>query len=154
MTQVASSDQSKAWQWLANGWHALRDAAVSAITYFTPQKDDSSAPRWSVLAGDVSEHRDRVTVELEIPGMEKADLDIQVHNDRLHVRGEKRSSATHTEGAVVITERAYGRFERSIPLPCAVTAEGSEATYKRGVLTVVLNKDKGRNPRRITVKRS
>ncbi len=156
MAQPTSSDTetSKAWQWLVNGWHNLRDKAVSAVTYFTPQREqEQKAQRWGVLATDITEQKNAVHVELELPGMDKADLSVEVHDDRLVVSGEKRTSATRHEGSLVVTERAYGSFQRVIPLPCDVQSDGTKAAYKNGVLSVTMPKDRSHQPRSIEIKR-
>ena len=107
MADATPTESSRAWQWLVNGWHALRDAAVSAVTYFTPHaQEDSTSQRWGVVATDVSDTNDTVAVELELPGMAKEDLSVDVQNQRLIVSGEKRTSAIRREGSAVITERA------------------------------------------------
>lgn len=156
MAQPTSNNHeaSKAWQWLVNGWHALRDKAVSAVTYFTPQREqDEKSQRWGVLATDITEQKDAIHVELELPGMEKADLSVEVHGDRLIVSGEKRSSATRHEGSLVVTERAYGSFQRVIPMPCEVQSDGTKAAYKDGVLSVTMPKDRSGQPKSIQIKR-
>jgi len=152
-TTQQHSDSTRAWQWLMNGWHALRDKAVSALTYFSPasESDATTSQRWGVLATDVSEHKDTVSVELELPGMKKADLTVEVHENSLLVRGEKRFSATRNEGSLRVTERAFGKFQRVIPLPCKVTRAGTEAEYKKGVLSVTMPKDRSQSPRSIEV---
>ena len=156
MTQAVSTDNaesSKAWQWLMNGWHALRDKAVSAVTYFTPERaQDQASQRWGVLATDVTEQRKAVHVELELPGMEKADLSVKVHKDRLVVSGEKRTSDTRHEGSLVVTERAYGSFARVIPMPCEVVSDGTKASYKDGVLSVTIPKARALQARSIPIK--
>ena len=44
---VGQADAANAWQWLVNGWHALRDKAVSAVTYFTPEREqEAKSQRW------------------------------------------------------------------------------------------------------------
>ncbi len=154
MAQVTRTEaqNNKAWQWLVNGWHALRDKAVSAVTYFAPaddrQEDDQ---RWGVLAADISEGKNSLHVELELPGMEKADLSVQVQDHQLVVSGEKRVSDTRREGSIVVTERAFGRFQRTIALPCEVESEGTRASYKNGVLSIDLPKDRSRHPKAIPI---
>ena len=151
-TPENNQESSRAWQWLVDGWHALRDKAVSAVTYFTPEREqEQKSQRWGVIASDITEHRDNVTVELEVPGMEKADLSVEVHGDRLVVSGEKRTSETRHEGSLVVTERAYGSFKRVLPLPCEVQSDGTTAKYKSGVLTVTMPKDRSANPRAIPI---
>ena len=154
-TTHQQGESARAWQWLMNGWHALRDKAVSALTYFTPADDTtahSNSQRWGVLASDISEHEDYVSVELELPGMNKADLTVEVHQTSLLVSGQKRYSETRKEGSMVVTERAFGQFQRVIPLPCEVTTQGTKADYKKGVLSVTMPKDRSQQPRRIEVR--
>jgi len=137
-----------------NGWHALREKAVSAVTYFTPQRDQEQASqRWGVLATDVTEQKKAVHVELELPGMEKADLSVEVHKDRLVVSGEKRTSDTRREGSLVVTERAFGAFQRVIPMPCEVASDGTKAVYKDGVLSVTIPKLEALKARSIPIKK-
>lgn len=153
-TSTEHTDNSKAWQWLVNGWHALRDKAVSAVTYFTPERSqDEVSQRWGVLATDITEQKNAVHVELELPGMDKGDLAVEVHDDRLVISGEKRSSETRHEGSLVVTERAYGSFKRVIPLPCEVQNEGTTANYKRGVLSVTMPKSHALQPKSIPIQR-
>ena len=148
------TDSSKAWQWLMNGWHVLRDKAVSAVTYFTPQREqDQSSQRWGVVAIDITEQKGAIHLELELPGMDKKDLSVEVHNNRVVVSGEKHSSATRHEGSLVVTERAYGSFQRVIPMPCEVTSKGTKAVYKNGVLSVTVPKDTSLQPKAIEIKR-
>jgi HSP20 family protein len=153
-TSQSNQEASRTWQWLVDGWHALRDKAVSAVTYFTPQREqEQKSQRWGVIASDITEHKDAILVELEVPGMDKADLSVEVHGDRLVVSGEKRTSETRHEGSLVVTERAYGSFKRVLPLPCEVSNEGTKAKYRDGVLTVTMPKDRSANPRAIPISR-
>ena len=154
MTQSVPSQQESAttWQWLVDGWHALRDKAVSAVTYFTPQREqEAQSQRWGVLATDVAEHKQHVSVELELPGLEKNDLNVEVHKDRVVITGEKRTSTKRQEGSLVVTERAYGQFQRVIAMPCKVQSDGTEASYKNGVLNINVAKDKSLQPKSIPI---
>jgi len=149
-----SHESSRTWQWLVNGWHALRDKAVAAVTYFTPEREqEQKSQRWGVIATDITEQKDAVHVELEVPGMDKADLSVEVHGDRLVVSGEKRTSETRHEGSLVVTERAYGSFKRVLPLPCEVRSDGTTAKYRDGVLSVTMPKDRSASPRAIPIDR-
>jgi HSP20 family protein len=143
MAQVrlqGGSNSERAWEWLVSGWHALRDKAARAITYFAPDDEEQAGQRWGVLASDVVEQKATVEVELELPGMAKADLSVEVINDHLVVSGNRKTSDVRRQGALVITERAFGEFKRIIRLPCAVDAGGTKATYQDGILQVTLPK--------------
>ena len=68
-----------------------------------------------MLAADVQETDDEVTVRLEVPGMEAGDLDLEVIDQTLRVSGEKRVHSEDTRGRMDVLESAYGRFERLVP---------------------------------------
>ena len=152
-TERIKEDFGNTWKWLAEGWRNISAKATNALTYFSPAKSDESSPdmRWGLLAADVTEHDDHVVVELEAPGLAKDDIDVTVEDNRLLISGTKRFEAEHRDGAVRITERAFGSFQRVIPLPDKVTAHGAEASYKRGVLTLKVPKVAPSAERRIAV---
>jgi HSP20 family protein len=93
---------------------------------------------WGVLAAEVYDNDDSIAVRLEVPGMNREDFELQVLENILVVRGEKQARRERTEGQYRISECAYGRFERAIPLPAAVDAGKASASYRRGVLHVEL----------------
>ncbi|MDH5572313.1 MAG: Hsp20/alpha crystallin family protein [Gammaproteobacteria bacterium] len=157
-----SQGMRQAWQHLTEGWQQLRDRAGHALTRFNPlpgkhsghgSGDDLSyrGSRWGLLASDVDESGDSISVRLEAPGMEKDDFDLAVVNNHLLVRGEKHSQREQHKGHYHILECAYGSFERAIPLPAEVDENAARAKYKRGVLTVTLPKKKTAQRTRIEV---
>ena len=152
-TERIREDFGNTWRWLAEGWRNISAKAANALTYFRPNKPEESVAdiRWGVLAADVSEHDDHFVVELEAPGLSKEEIDVTVEDARVIVTGTKRYENERREGAMRITERAFGSFQRVIPLPETVTAEGSKATYKRGVLTVTVPKVAPVSSRKIAV---
>ena len=142
MTMRRLGDNFHPLSWLSEGWAALRDKAHGALTYFQPDEaeettsDETHPQRWGLAATDIVEHDDRFEVRMEIPGMDADDFDIQIIDDVLVVRGEKRVQRERKRGEFHIMERAYGRFERALRLPAAVDEARAEASYKRGVLRV------------------
>ena len=105
-----------------------------------------------MLGGDVFEDDKRVVVRVEVPGMDKKDLDIEVQGDVLVVRGEKRFERESSEGRYRVLQCAYGSFRRVVPLPTPVLADKATAKYKDGVLRVELPKVNTGKPRKLTVK--
>ena len=97
---------------------------------------------WSAISPrvDVVQDDKEVRVSVELPGMDEKDFDISLSNDVLTIRGEKKAEKEEKGKNYYRMERAYGAFERRIPLPAEVDADKAEATYQRGVLTVVLPK--------------
>ena len=134
---------------LQEGWQRLYRRAAGAITRFSPGKSaqtETSAGHglvsrsigWSVLAAEVFDSDDTVVVRMEAPGMDNQDFDIQVHDDYLVVQGEKQVEQEHTHGRYRVTECAYGRFERAIPLPENIDVDRASAKYRHGVLRIEL----------------
>lgn len=154
---------NRIWDNVAEGWEHLRERATHAITRFTPSHKGSEVEtaqdrimqrgaRWGLLTAEVQEKKDHVVVNLEAPGMDAEDFDLSVVDDYLVIRGEKHAQREHTEGRYHIMECAYGSFERAVPLPASVEEDKAKASYKRGVLSVTLPKNKHTQNRRIEVK--
>ncbi|MDD5319843.1 MAG: Hsp20/alpha crystallin family protein [Methylococcales bacterium] len=152
-----------AWEYLAEGWDSLTRRAANAITRFTTSetKDKHSDEEhkelanrnagWGVMAAEVFDDDDRVIVRLEVPGMEKNEFDLQVIDDVLIVKGEKRIQRERTEGHYHVKECAYGRFERAIGLPDEVDSDKAQADYKNGILRIELPKSANKRRKRIKV---
>lgn len=134
-------DLGQTWRWLADGWRSLSRKAANALTYFSPDKPETGAPgQWGLMAVDVSDRTDRMILELEAPGLDRDEIEVTVEVDRVIVTGTRSYSADRTEGAMHISERAFGRFQRVIPLPEKGATDGASAVYKRGVLTIEVPK--------------
>jgi HSP20 family protein len=105
---------------------------------------------WSGLAGnrtgqpmahvDVSETEKEVHVTAELPGFTEADLDVELTEQGLRIRGEKKDERETKDHQFHRTERMFGMVERLVPLPAEVQRDGVTATFKNGVLSVVLPK--------------
>ncbi|RMG35277.1 MAG: Hsp20/alpha crystallin family protein [Gammaproteobacteria bacterium] len=151
----------RAWSQVQAGWNNLVSKASNALTHFSHRKEDEadaqsrallrSSPEWGLLAAEVHESGDDVTVRLEVPGLEPADLDVEVVDRTLIVRGQKQISHERKEGRYHITECAYGSFERRLPLPAEVDPGQAKASYKKGVLTLELPKSEHEKVRRIPI---
>lgn len=103
---------------------------------------------------DVQETDEAIAVTAEVPGMKKDDIDITVSQGLLTLRGEKREEREEGEegGEYHRTERRYGRFEKTIPLPDYADEENIDATYKNGVLKLNIPKTEKARPKQIEVK--
>jgi HSP20 family protein len=138
------------------GWRELLTRSSGALTHFGTDgagnhESPHEFPRWSLLAAETWETAKSVVIRVEIPGMNESDLSIEVDGNALRVHGEKRSGTTRQRRRYHLTERAYGHFERTIPLPHGVDAEKAEVSYRDGVLTAILPKTDTLPPRRLTI---
>lgn len=100
---------------------------------------------------NIEELKDEYRITLEVPGMEKDDLDIQIKDDVLTISGEKKEDIKE-EGTLFRRERWFGKFTRSVTLPNDVNVDKIEAEYKNGVLTLHLPKSEEAKGKKIQVK--
>ena len=154
---------SRAWENLSEGWRELLSRSSNALTHFGQHKDEikvhgkedaantgselAGFPRWSLLAGEVEETAKEIVVRVELPGMDKADCSITIEGNLLRLSGEKRAVRETHNSTYHVMERAYGAFERTIPLPRNVAIDEARASFKNGVLTVHLPKQEASAPR-------
>lgn len=89
---------------------------------------------------DVVEMEKEIMISAELPGMEEKDIDISLHKNILTISGKKESEEIEKGKSFYRRERSYGSFRRSIELPEEVDEEKIEATYKKGILKVVVPK--------------
>ncbi|HRI92663.1 MULTISPECIES: Hsp20/alpha crystallin family protein [unclassified Candidatus Accumulibacter] len=141
------------WQNLAEGWRHLTHSASGAITHFTSGENTSLPAQtevddayylptrgWAMLGSNMFEDDKRLVVRLEVPGMDKQAMKVEIRDDVLVVSGEKHFERETTEGRYRMLQCAYGSFRRVVPLPVRVLADASKATYEGGVLRIELIK--------------
>ena len=115
------------------------------------------SPRGSQLlsvwnpALDLYEDKDNVIVKAELPGMKKEDIEISLHEGFLNLSGERKSEQKQEGAETYRSERWFGRFHRTISLPCGVDADKIKATYNDGILTVSLPKAEEAKPKQISI---
>jgi len=85
---------------------------------------------------DVVETDQEVKVTAELPGMDAQDVDVAVSHNVLTLKGEKKQEHEEKGEGYYRSERSYGSFQRSIPLPNTVETEKADATFSKGVLTI------------------
>jgi HSP20 family protein len=101
---------------------------------------------------DVRETENEIRIAVEMPGVAPDEVEIQLDDDVLTIRGEKRIERRDERENAHFTERAYGTFQRVLRLPFKVDPEQVQARFDNGVLTVTLPKPKGQDAsRRISV---
>jgi len=113
--------------------------------------DGNFVTSWSPRA-DVSENNESYVIKVELPGVNKNDVKITLHEKILTIKGEKKQEKEEKDRNFHRVERSYGSFERSFSLPSGVKSDKIDAAYKDGVLTVTLPKVEEAKPKEIEVK--
>ena len=89
--------------------------------------------------------------EVELPGVDKDDIDISVVGDVLTIKGERKADEESKDEDYYCCERSYGSFFRSITVPAAVDTKKIEASYENGVLEISLPKAPEVKPKKVEI---
>jgi HSP20 family protein len=109
--------------WRADRWPFVGNNATSAPAAWAPRID-------------VLERDNRLVTRVDLPGMKKDDVTVQVTDGHLELSGERKQEEEEKGDNFYRSERAYGRFYRAVPLPTGVKLEDVKATFADGVLEV------------------
>jgi HSP20 family protein len=102
-------------------------------------------------AVDIHETDDGFVIKAELPGVSKDDVSIEVHQNTLTLRGQRKHESAVKNERYHRVERTYGTFQRSFVLPAMVDQDKVQATYKDGVLELHLPKSEAAKPKRIAI---
>jgi len=111
----------------------------------------AQAPGRFVPSVDISEIGDSLILQLEVPGIEKDAIKVEVHQGVLTVSGEKKVERQSQGKGVYRSERVFGAFKRTFTLPDEVNPEQVTAKQENGVLTITLHKRPETKPRQVTI---
>lgn len=112
-----------------------------------PQKSVSSY----TPACDVEEKEGHYLMTIDLPGVSKEDVKIEINKNQLSISGQRKEERKEEKNGHHYVERYQGNFVRSFTLPTSVDAEKIEATYQNGVLSIALPKSEAVKPKRIQV---
>ncbi len=101
---------------------------------------------------DVAETKNDIVVKVELPGMDQRDIDISLSDGHLFIKGKKKQEKEEKEENYHFIERSYGNFTRSVQLPKEVKRDKISASYKNGVLKVVLPKSEEAKKKEVKIK--
>jgi HSP20 family protein len=96
---------------------------------------------------DVSEKKDNVEVKIDLPGVDKKNVDVLVFEDNVTLKVTKENKKEENSQNYFISERQNGVFQRVIPLPSLVNQEKAESEFKDGVLTITIPKLENQKPK-------
>jgi HSP20 family protein len=105
---------------------------------------------WAPLV-DVEETKDNIIARIELPGMKKEDIKVTLMNNILTISGERKHEAEEKGKTYYRIERTYGRFQRTIELPADVLSEKAKASYKDGILEMVVPKSEKAKEKEIAI---
>ena len=96
---------------------------------------------------DVRESDNETVIEAELPGMKKEDIEVSISNGALTIKAERREEKEKNRRGFYSLARSFSVFERTIPIPAGIDIDHVEASFKRGVLRVILPKTDGTRER-------
>ncbi|MFZ2102106.1 MAG: Hsp20/alpha crystallin family protein [Oricola sp.] len=135
--------------WPSGGFDDFRKEMDDLISGFFGGERRWPAPTkaWAGLpagivnpAIDVTENDEAITLTAELPGLAEEDVDLTVREGVMTLKGEKKHERDEEKDNVHVTERSYGSFQRSMPVPDRVDADKISAKFDKGVLKVVMPK--------------
>ncbi|MFP5228477.1 MAG: Hsp20/alpha crystallin family protein [Acidobacteriota bacterium] len=132
---------------------ALQNRMNSLFQEYNRQNEGESALTTAAFVPpvDIYEDEHKIALKLEVPGMKESDLDIQLENNVLTVKGERKFEKEEKEENFHRIERRYGSFYRSFTIPNTVNPDSVKASYDAGVLRIELQKRAEAKPKQIKV---
>ena len=113
-------------------------------------EEGAAAATWTP-AVDIYETLDTIVIKADLPGVVREDIEIQIDDNTLTLKGERRFSKDVQEESYLRIERTYGSFHRCFTLPATIHQEKIRAVCRDGVLELTLPKAEGSKPRRIAI---
>ena len=104
---------------------------------FSGHEFSGSTPNWSPQI-ESFERDGKLVFQADLPGMTKDDVSIDIEDDKIVIRGERRNQNEERKGGYYHTERRYGSFYRAFPIPRGVNAEEADASFRDGILEITM----------------
>jgi HSP20 family protein len=136
-----------------HGPRTLRDEMDRVFDDFfgmVPARSEKSAV-WSP-AVDIREDENNFVIEVDLPGMSKDDIHLEVEQNQLSIKGERRFEKKEEGESYHFVERSYGSFYRSFTLPKNVDTGAIAAGHKDGVLMITVPKAEEVKPKKVEIK--
>lgn len=134
-----------------NPWQELDTLSNRLQTVFGSDYPNSANGGSWAPSVNVEETSEALYLTAELPGMSTEDIELEVENNILTLRGEKAETRREEEGKYHLWERRGGTFQRSFTLPRAVQADEIEAEFRDGILNVTMPKAPEAKSRRISI---
>ena len=118
---------------------------------FSVMRGEGSS-NWAAMPIDMYQTDHEVVVKAALPGIQADEVQINVADDILTIKGEMKQAEEKKDKAWHIREQRWGAFERSVMLPTNVKADQARADFENGILTITLPKSEQSKPKTITIK--
>ncbi len=113
--------------WWPDFFEPFRAMGQQVAEWFQPRSDAKAA-------------ENGYHINLELPGVKREDIEIELHQGVMTVKGEKKFERTEEKAGYFFSERQYGKFQRTFRLPADASEEGVSAEFHDGVLSIVVPK--------------
>ena len=127
---------------VARMWEQLRGGPPGGMRFCPPQLEPPT---------DVYETADAVVILVEMAGIRNEEVEVEVQDDRLIVRGHRVDRRSARQRRYIQMEICHGSFERILPLPAQVNAEQAEVSYDDGFLEIILPKVSAQRAHRVRI---
>lgn len=102
-------------------------------------------------ACEIRDEEKNYLISVDVPGLSKKELEIEVKDNQLHVSGERKQKERTENEPVLRSERRYGKFSRTFALPQNVNTDAIQARFENGVLEIAVPKEEKARPKKITI---
>jgi HSP20 family protein len=117
----------------------------------SPFGEEEMAQGSWIPAVDIYETKESIVLNVELPGVTKEDIALEVKDSTLTIKGEKKLEKNVTEENFYRMERSYGSFTRAFTLPSTVQQDKVKAKFRDGILEIMLPKAEEAKPKQIKV---
>ncbi|MCE7934062.1 MAG: Hsp20/alpha crystallin family protein [Chlorobi bacterium CHB2] len=131
-------------QWKTGSWPNVRTRINELWKGLAENETGSWIPQI-----EIREEPNAYVIYLDAPGMQRGDVEVEISDDALILKGERKMEPTEEGKRILMTERGYGAFARTLPLPEDANREEVSATFKEGVLEVRFGRVQVQKNRRI-----
>ena len=139
--------------WIQN--HRFQDEIKQVFDRFLGEEEGDQSnvvtSQWTPRV-DIREEAKRFVILADIPGVEPNEIEVNMDNGILSIKGERKTESRDQNGKLTRIERSYGAFYRRFALPDTADAEGISAHGRNGVLEISIPKKPEAAPRRIEIK--
>jgi HSP20 family protein len=126
--------------------HSFLDRELDKFFEGTTRQEEFFSPSCEII-----EEEKRYAISMDIPGMNKEDINLEVKENHLHVTGERTWKSRGENQNVLRSEKRYGKFSRVFTLPQNVNSEMIESRFENGVLEIYLPKEEKAQARKIAI---